>query len=103
MTAFFTIAVIFVFPILYHSYVNNLAFTCILNFVTVMCFLGIHEVARELENPFVNTPNDIPLATFQAQFNEALVSIYACFHPDAWWEGDEEDEEANEAEGKKDA
>jgi len=48
--------------------------------------LGLHEVARELENPFSNAPNDLPLTTFQAQFNEALVTVYAGFHPDSWYE-----------------
>ena len=45
----------------------------------------MHEVARELEAPFQNTPNDIPLTTFQAQFNEALITMYAGYHPDAFW------------------
>jgi len=45
-----------------------------MNFLTVLCFLGIAEVARELENPFLNVPNDLPLTTFQAEFNEALVT-----------------------------
>jgi hypothetical protein len=43
-------------------------------------------VARELEDPFHNIPNDLPLTTFQAQFNEALCVMFAGFHPDAWWE-----------------
>ena len=48
---------------------------------------GIHEVARELENPFRNVPNEIPVVTLQAQFNEALVTMYAGYHPDAFWDG----------------
>lgn len=55
---------------------------------------GIHEVARELEAPMHNVPNDLPLTTFQAQFNEALVTIYAGFHPDAWWEVDSDIQES---------
>jgi predicted membrane chloride channel (bestrophin family) len=46
-----------VFPVLYYTYVNHLLFACILNFLTVMCFVGLHEVARELEQPFRNAPN----------------------------------------------
>jgi hypothetical protein len=86
ITAIFSLAIIFIFPLLYFAYVHSLVFACVLNFCTVLCFLGVHEVARELENPFQNVPNDIPLTTFQAQFNEALVTFYAGFHPDAWWE-----------------
>lgn len=86
ITAVFSMAIIFIFPLLYFEYINSLTFGCVLNFATVLCFLGVHEVARELENPFQNVPNDIPLTTFQAQFNEALITFYAGYHPDAWWE-----------------
>ena len=57
-----------------------------MNFFTVMCFVGLHEVAKELENPFKNAPNDTPLNNFQAQFNEAIISVFSGFHPDSWWE-----------------
>ena len=68
------------------SYLTNEPFGFILNFLTVMCFTGLHEVARELESPFDNVPNDVPLNNFQAQYNEALMTMFAGFHPDAFWE-----------------
>ena len=77
---------IFVFPLLFSNFVTNLWFGCTLNFLTVLCFLGLNEVSRELDNPFQNIPNDIPLTTYQAEMNEALVTMYAGFHPDGWWE-----------------
>lgn len=83
---FFSLTVLIVFPFLYSSYVNSLPLACIINFATVICFLGMTEVSRELENPFINVPNDLPLLHFQAQFNEALICMYAGFHPDAWFE-----------------
>lgn len=86
LTAMFIFVIMAFFPFLMYGYVNELAFACILNFLTVLCFVGLHEVARELENPFRNVPNDIPLSTYQAQFNEALIVMYAGFHPDSWWE-----------------
>ena len=46
-------------------------------------------VSNELEDPFRNVPNDIPLNHFQAQFNEALACMFAGFHPEAWWDIDE--------------
>ena len=50
-----------------------------------MCFVGIQEVAIELEEPFIRFPNDLPLNNYQAQFNEALISsLYGGFHPDSW-------------------
>ena len=67
------------------SYVDSVYIAALLNFFTILCFCGLHEVARELENPFTNEPNDIPLVTFQSQFNEALLSMYAGYHPDSWY------------------
>mmetsp|Transcript_27198 Transcript_27198/g.75024 ORF Transcript_27198/g.75024 Transcript_27198/m.75024 type:complete len:609 (-) Transcript_27198:81-1907(-) len=57
----------------------------VLTFFTITALSGIHEVARELENPFRNVPNEIPLVTLQAQFNEALLTMYAGYHPDHFW------------------
>lgn len=57
LTIFFIGVAALVFPVLYYTYVNSLVFACILNFTTVMCFVGLHEVARELEQPFRNVPN----------------------------------------------
>lgn len=51
-------------------------------------FTGLNEISKELEFPFRSTPNDLPLNLFQAQFNEALVTMFSGFHPDAWWEID---------------
>lgn len=86
ITSFFSVVIIFIFPILNAGYVTNLTFACILNFVTVLCFLGLHETALELEQPMQNAPNDLPLTTFQAQLNEAIGTMYAGYHPDSWWQ-----------------
>ena len=114
-TVFFVFVSLFIFPLLYVGYVNNLVLSCILNYTTVLCFCGAHEVSRELSDPYYtvyvsnkdilsrsadnqsllilkpwnlfslpNRPNDIPLNTFQTQFNEALISMWAGFHPDSW-------------------
>jgi Bestrophin, RFP-TM, chloride channel len=86
IATFFSVVIIFIFPLLFTSFVKKLWFAVVLNFLTVLCFLGLNEVSRELENPFQNIPNDLPLTTYQAEFNEALVTMYAGFHPDSWWE-----------------
>jgi hypothetical protein len=93
MTVFFSLTILFIFPLLYHSFVNNVLFACVMNFTTVLCLIGTHEVARELENPYFTVPNDLPLNNFQVQFNEALIAgMLAGFHPDSW--RIEEDERA---------
>lgn len=89
ITAFFSLVILVLFPLLYYNFAEKVVwFAAVLNFLTVLCFLGLHEVARELENPMQNVPNDLPLITFQAQFNEALVCFYAGYNPDSWWDDD---------------
>jgi len=85
LTSFFGFVSIFIFPLLFYTYVNNTMVGIMLNLFTVSCFYGILEVALELEEPFIRYPNDVPLNNYQAQFNEALIgSLYSGFHPDAW-------------------
>lgn len=86
LTVFFITVVIWLFPLLFFSYVNSMALACVLNYSTVLCFVGLHEVAREIESPYLHVPNNLPLTNFQAQFNEALVTTWAGFHPDSWFE-----------------
>ena len=85
ISALFTFVLLPLVPFLMLSYVDSVYIAALLNFFTILCFCGLHEVARELENPFTNEPNDIPLVTFQSQFNEALLSMYAGYHPDSWY------------------
>jgi hypothetical protein len=115
ITTLFILVVVSFIPIVMLTFVNNGIFGAVLNCLTVMCFTGLHEVSRELENPFQNVPNgmfdvarrvvsrrvavifamhantfisttDIPLNNFQAQFNEGLMTMYTGYHPDAFWE-----------------
>ena len=76
--AFFSLCVIFIYPLLYVSFVNKLWFACFLNSLTVLCSLGMHEVARELENPFTNVPNDLPLCTFQVRGAATFYFVHKC-------------------------
>jgi hypothetical protein len=46
----------------------------------------LSQVARELENPFHNVPNEVPLNNFHAQYNHALITMYSGYHPDAYWQ-----------------
>mmetsp|Transcript_19054 Transcript_19054/g.31280 ORF Transcript_19054/g.31280 Transcript_19054/m.31280 type:complete len:493 (+) Transcript_19054:82-1560(+) len=85
LTTAFVLIVIVVAPVLMlaktHVY---LGFA--LNFFTVAILAGLNEVAKELENPFTNVPNDLPLNLFQAHFNESLITMFAGYHPDSHWE-----------------
>jgi predicted membrane chloride channel (bestrophin family) len=91
ITTLFVLVIVGFIPVLMLTYLTNEAFGFVLNMCTVMCFTGLHEVARELENPFQNVPNDIPLNNFQAQFNEGLMVMFFGYHPDAYWEAKPEE------------
>lgn len=86
ITLLFVPIIVAFIPILMLTYLTNEVFGFILNMLTVMCFAGLHEVSRELENPFQNAPNDVPANNFHSQFNEALMTSFAGYHPDAFWE-----------------
>lgn len=89
LSIFFVYCMIFIIPLLMHEWTNDGLLGGCLTFFTVLCLAGINEVARDLENPFRNFPNELPLVNFQAQFNESLMTMYAGFHPDSFWDGDQ--------------
>eukprot|EP00563_Minutocellus_polymorphus_P008364 CAMPEP_0181026208 /NCGR_PEP_ID=MMETSP1070-20121207/3514_1 /TAXON_ID=265543 /ORGANISM="Minutocellus polymorphus, Strain NH13" /LENGTH=692 /DNA_ID=CAMNT_0023103379 /DNA_START=331 /DNA_END=2412 /DNA_ORIENTATION=+ len=88
LTAVFTATLVFVVPLLMTEFTGLIWLGCLLTFLTVTCLFGLHEVAKELENPFRNIPNDIPLCTFLAQFNESLITILSGYHPDHYWDAE---------------
>jgi len=89
LSVFFNVTMIAAVPLLMIEYSHRLWLDALLTFATVVCLSGLHEVSRELENPFRNIPNDIPLDTLQSMFNESLITIYAGYHPDHYWDGNE--------------
>jgi predicted membrane chloride channel (bestrophin family) len=85
LSVVYVLVVIPAVALLMDQYADELWLGSLLTFFTVTALAGIHEVARELENPFRNIPNELPLVTLQAQYNEALITMYAGFHPDSYW------------------
>jgi hypothetical protein len=85
LSAFFVLMMVLSIPFLMVQYANTLWLGATLTFLTVTCLAGLHEVARELENPFRNAPNDVPLCTLLAFYNEALITMFSGYHPDAYW------------------
>jgi predicted membrane chloride channel (bestrophin family) len=87
LSVLFVVIMIPAIPLLMDQYTENVYLGALLTFFTVMCLSGVDEVAREMENPFRNVPNELPLVTLQAQFNEGLITMYAGYHPDHFWDG----------------
>lgn len=85
LSAIFILVMVLTVPFMMNQFVNAQWLGGSLCFLLVTCLSGLHEVGRELENPFKNTPNDVPLCTLLAMYNEALLSMCSGFHPDGYW------------------
>jgi len=88
LSVMFILAIVPCIPLVMDQYIIQTWIGAVLTFFTVMCLSGTHEVARELENPFRNVPNELPLVTFMAHYNEALITMYSGYHPDHFWDGE---------------
>jgi predicted membrane chloride channel (bestrophin family) len=89
ISAAFIITVMIIIPLLLEEYMRSTIVGGIITFLSVTCLAGLHEVARDLENPFENIPNEIPLTVLQAMFNDSLITVFAGFHPDHYWNADD--------------
>eukprot|EP00592_Proboscia_alata_P008410 CAMPEP_0194363226 /NCGR_PEP_ID=MMETSP0174-20130528/11089_1 /TAXON_ID=216777 /ORGANISM="Proboscia alata, Strain PI-D3" /LENGTH=571 /DNA_ID=CAMNT_0039136577 /DNA_START=31 /DNA_END=1746 /DNA_ORIENTATION=- len=91
LSAVFITTIVATVPFMMEQYAGTVHkwIGAVLTFLTVVCLVGLHEVARELENPFRNMPNDLPLCTLLAMYNEALITMYFGFHPDAFYDPSE--------------
>jgi|EP00966_Prymnesium_polylepis_P111825 hypothetical protein len=58
-----------------------------MTFIAVLTYFTLHEVARELEDPFIHPPNVAPLSAIQKTFNKRLISTWhsleEMYDPDA--------------------
>jgi len=88
LSVLFVLSMMLAIPFLMNQYTTHPITGGLLTFFTVLCLFGINEVARDLENPFRNFPNELPLVNFQAQFNEGLITMFAGYHPDFFWDAD---------------
>jgi len=62
----------FVMPLCMVAWMAELWSAVLLDAIVVFSFTTMNEVAIELEDPFLNQPHAIALATLQAHFNEEL-------------------------------
>ena len=59
-------------PMAVVSFTNNTGFAVFMSFFTSFIFVCLNEVAIELEDPFGNDANDLPLRNMHKSFNKAL-------------------------------
>jgi hypothetical protein len=62
-------------PIQFAATIENPFWSSGLNFFCTLLFFGVSECARELEDPFVGAPNDLPLAFLHAELNLGLIDL----------------------------
>lgn len=86
LSAIFVLVMTIVVPFMMTVFANEQWLGALLTFIVVTCLSGLHEVGRELENPYKNTPNEIPLCTLLAMYNESLIAMCSGYHPDGYWE-----------------
>jgi len=62
-------------------FIDSLIFASGFAFMAVGCYFAINEVAVELEDPFGGDINDLPMITYQHEFNSRLMMIAALNNP----------------------
>lgn len=52
-------------PLVVVAFVDSMWMGIVVNFICVQSYWCLNEVARDLEDPFVYDPNDLPLSRYQ--------------------------------------
>ena len=52
-------------PLVVVAFVDSTWMGIVVNFICVQSYWCLNEVARDLEDPFVYDPNDLPLSRYQ--------------------------------------
>ena len=76
LTEFLALVLVVIIPILMNSYVKSITLGTVFTFFSVLGICSMYEATRELEDPFLFEPNDLPLARWQGEFNEMLLLLY---------------------------
>eukprot|EP00746_Dinoflagellata_sp_MGD_P146259 gnl/MRDRNA2_/MRDRNA2_78761_c0_seq1.p1 gnl/MRDRNA2_/MRDRNA2_78761_c0~~gnl/MRDRNA2_/MRDRNA2_78761_c0_seq1.p1 ORF type:complete len:530 (+),score=50.78 gnl/MRDRNA2_/MRDRNA2_78761_c0_seq1:76-1665(+) len=62
-------------PLVVSHYCNNFLLVAIFTFVPVFCFWSLNFIACEIEQPFGDDVNDLPVADMQVELNERLLLL----------------------------
>lgn len=66
---------VFLMPIMMSALIRNKWFAAILTFIPIFGMFSLNFIASELENPFGNDDNDLPLEHFQCEMNTSLLML----------------------------
>jgi len=62
-------------PLLMWIWVKSAWFGALLAFIATFTYWTLNEIARDLEDPFLYEPNDLPLVRMQFLFNERILAV----------------------------
>ena len=62
-------------PLVIVAFVKSTWMGLVVNFLCVQSYWGLNEVARDLEDPFVYDPNDLPLARYQVSTGRCTTDV----------------------------
>ena len=65
-------------PFVIAAWIPSRSFGGIFTFIVVWAYWSLHEVARDLEDPFMHEPNELPLPALQLAFNMRLTLMLKC-------------------------
>lgn len=78
LTEFFVVVLLFLIPYLMVSLVHDAVLGTIFSFFSCLSFTGLYDATRDLEDPFIYEPNDLPLPMWLTHFNESLLALKVC-------------------------
>lgn len=70
-------------PFMVADFVYDIYYCVLLDFFSVLIYWSLAEVARDLEDPFVYDPNNLPLARLQFAFNERIIALTHNLRPNS--------------------
>lgn len=65
-------------PLVVVAFVDSTWMGIVVNFICVQSYWCLNEVARDLEDPFVYDPNDLPLSRYQVFHQVCRMCFCAC-------------------------
>ncbi|KAK9827509.1 hypothetical protein WJX74_006552 [Apatococcus lobatus] len=68
-------------PLMVVAFIDKLWLAITIDFFSVQAYWALNEVARDVEDPWVYEPNDLPLARLQYQLNERLLAASTTWRP----------------------
>lgn len=64
------------FPVVSNLYISNPVWAALMSFIVVATFWKLIYIAREIDHPFGDDPNDLDIAVLQDDLNESLLTLY---------------------------